>query len=86
MQAQARQVKAEHDIRHCTTAVGQAAQKLQLTQQEAGEAAEAVWKRQLADHDDAVRREQAAYQAEQVGPGLACPALPCPALPCLAPP
>ncbi len=93
-QARALQVKAEHDIRHCTTAVSQAAQSLRRIQQEAAEAAENVWKRQVAQHEAAVRHEQEAFQAEQVRsestspcPGsiyaaLSCPALPCSALPC----
>ena len=88
-QARALQVKAEHDIRHCTTAVGQAAQSLRRIQQEAAEAAENVWRRQLAQHEAAVRREQEAFQAEQVWSEstLPCPgpihaALSCPALPC----
>ena len=93
-QARALQVKAEHDIRHCTTAVGQAAQSLRRIQQEAAEAAETVWRCQVAQHEAAVRHEQEAFQAEQVWsestlpcPGLTHaalprPALPCPALPC----
>ncbi len=97
-QARALQVKAEHDIRHCTTAVGQAAQSLRHIQQEAAEAAETVWRRQVAQHEAAVRHEQEAFQAEQVwsettlpcpGPlhaALPRPTLPCPALPCPAPP
>ncbi len=96
-QARALQVKAEHDIRHCTTAVGQAAQSLRHIQQEAAEAAETVWRRQVAQHEAAVRHEQEAFQAEQVwsettlpcpGPlhaALPRPTLPCPALPCPAP-
>ena len=95
-QARALQVKAEHDIRHCTTAVGRAAQSLRRIQQEAADAAEIVWRRQLAHYEAAVRREQEAFQAEQVwsestslcpGPihaALSCPALTCPALPCPA--
>ncbi|KAA6423047.1 MAG: hypothetical protein FRX49_07035 [Trebouxia sp. A1-2] len=66
-QARALQVKAEHDIRHCTTAVGRAAQSLRRIQQEAADAAEIVWRRQLAHYEAAVRREQEAFQAEQVG-------------------
>lgn len=90
-QAQALQVKAEHDIRHCTTAVGQAAQSLRRIQQEAAEAAETVWRCQVAQHEAAVRHEQEAIQAEQVWsettlpcPGLTHAALPRPALPCPA--
>ncbi|KAL0029555.1 hypothetical protein WJX79_003952 [Trebouxia sp. C0005] len=64
-QARALQVKAEHDIRHCTTAVGRAAQSLRRIQQEAADAAEIVWRRQLAHYEAAVRREQEAFQAEQ---------------------
>ncbi|KAL0053768.1 hypothetical protein WJX82_010500 [Trebouxia sp. C0006] len=64
-QARALQVKAEHDIRHCTTAVGQAAQSLRRIQQEAAEAAETVWRCQVAQHEAAVRHEQEAFQAEQ---------------------
>ena len=87
-QAQALQVKAEHDIRHCTTAVGQAAQSLRRIQQEAAEAAENVWRREVAQHEAAVRHEREAFQADQVWsetalpcPGPTHPALPCPALP-----
>ncbi|KAL0033719.1 hypothetical protein WJX77_002381 [Trebouxia sp. C0004] len=64
-QARALQVKAEHDIRQCTTAVGQAAESLRRIQQEAAEAAENVWRCQVAQHEAAVRREQEAVQAEQ---------------------
>ena len=65
-QAQALQVKAEHDITNCKAAVAEAEQKLQRAQQEAAEAAEAAWRRQVAEHEAAVRLEQESYQAEQV--------------------
>ena len=65
-QAQALQVKAGHDITNCKEAVATAEQKLQRAQQEAAEAAEAAWRRQVADHEAAVRLEQKSYQAEQV--------------------
>ena len=65
-QAQALQVKAEHDISKCKAALAEAEQQLQRSQQEAAEAAEAAWRRQVADHEAAVRLEQESFQAEQV--------------------
>ena len=65
-QAQAQQVKAEHEIINCTAVVAEAERKLQRAQQEAAEASEAAWRRQVADHDAAVKLEQESYQAEQV--------------------
>ena len=65
-QAQALQVKAEHDITSCKAAFAQAGHKLQRAQQEAAESAEAAWRRQVADHEAAVKLQQEAYQAEQV--------------------
>lgn len=66
VQAMALQVKAEHDIASCQAAAAEASQKLRIAQQEAAEAAEAAWRREMADHEAAVRQEQAALQAEQV--------------------
>ena len=65
-QALALQVKAEHDCISCRAAVAEAEQQLQHTRQEAAKAAEAAWRRQVADHEAAVRIEQESYQAEQV--------------------
>lgn len=65
-QALALQVKAEHDITSCTAAVAEAEQQLQHTRQEAAKAAEAAWRRQVAEHEAAVRIQQESYQAEQV--------------------
>lgn len=65
-QALALQVKAEHDITSCRAAAAEAEQQLQRTRQEAAVAAEAAWRRQVADHEAAVRIEQESYQAEQV--------------------
>ena len=65
-QAQALQVKAEHDITNCKAAVAEAEQRLQRAQQGAAEDAEVAWRRQMADHEAAVRLEQESYQAEQV--------------------
>ena len=65
-QAMALQVKAEHEIASCKAAVAEAGQKLRIAQQESTEAAEAAWRREMADHEAAVRQEQEALQAEQV--------------------
>lgn len=65
-QAQALQVKAEHDITNCKAAVAEAEQKLQRAQQEAAVEAEVAWRCKVADHEAAVRIEQELYQAEQV--------------------
>lgn len=64
--AQALQVKAQQDVSSCTAAVEEAGRKLQSARQEAAESAEAAWRRQLAEHEAAVREEQEAYQAQQV--------------------
>lgn len=64
--ARALQVKAQQDVNSCTAAVEEAGQKLQWARQKAAESAEAAWRRQLAEHEAAVRQEQEAYQAQQV--------------------
>lgn len=64
--AQALQVKAQQDVNSCTAAVEGAGRKLQRARLEAAESAEAAWRRQLAEHEAAVRQEQEAYQAQQV--------------------
>ncbi|KAL3150757.1 hypothetical protein ABBQ32_000532 [Trebouxia sp. C0010 RCD-2024] len=63
--ARALQVKAQQDVNSCTAAVEEAGQKLQWARQKAAESAEAAWRRQLAEHEAAVRQEQEAYQAQQ---------------------
>ena len=66
IQAEALQLKAEHDIRQSSSAVQQATRKLQRIQQEAAEKAEAAWQQQLAEHAAAAKLEQERVQAEQV--------------------